>query len=120
MVRHSDCEARLRFFAAALRLPVWWIPKHWLPVLTDDFLQLCGRLRPVQLSFTNVVLRVHPTLLVCQVGSLLRGLGLANAFSLMNCQVPIGFFGHHQFRLELTVPETRETTVIIGIWSSGR
>ena len=109
-----DQAARLQHFSAALRLPEWWIPVRWSPILSDDFLQLSGTLRPVQMTFANVLLKFCPTDLVWRLVQLLDGLGVPNVLAMLNYRMPIGYCGHHLLRFEAEVPVTQDITLIIG------
>ena len=100
--------ARLQQFSAALRLPEWWVPARWSPILTEDFLQLSGTLRPVQMTFTNVMLKFCPTDLVWALVQLLGGLGVPNVLAMLNHRMPIGHCGHHLLRFDTVVPVSQD------------
>ena len=82
-----DQADRLQHFSAALRLPEWWVPVRWSPILTEDFLQLSGTLRPIQMTFANVMLKFCPTELVWHLVQLLGGLGVPNVLAMLNYSV---------------------------------
>ena len=105
--------ARLQQFSAALRLPEWWVPVRWSPILTEDFLQLSSTLRPVQMTFTNVMLKFCPTDLVWDLVQLLGGLGVPNALEMLK-RMPIGHCGHHLLRFDTAVPVSHDLTLVIG------
>ena len=109
-----DQADRLQHFSAALRLPEWWVPVRWSPILTEDFLQLSGTLRPIQMTFANVMLKFCPTELVWHLVQLLGGLGVPNVLAMLNYRMPIGYCGHHLLRFKAEVPVSQDLTLVIG------